>query len=83
MYIISWISFILIHLAKKAQITFLFIEKVKISAKYSNFSNIFLKKTTLVLPKIISLNQYIIELQKSQQPFYRPIYSLELVELKY
>lgn len=58
------LSSMLIHPAKKTQIASLITKKVKISAKYSDFNNVFLKKKTLVLPKIIKLNQHAIELQK-------------------
>lgn len=60
----------------------LFAKKVKISDKYSDIFNVFSEKKALILPEIIKLNQNTIKLQKSQQPLYRPIYSLGLVELK-
>lgn len=52
----------IIDLAKKALITFLFIKKIKISNKYLNYANVFLEKRVAVLPEIIDLNQYTIEL---------------------
>lgn len=39
-------------------------KKVKILAKYSDFSNVFLEKKALMLLEITKLNQYAIELQK-------------------
>lgn len=50
------LSLILIYLAKKAQIALLFIKKVMIPAKYSDFSDIFLDEKTLMLPKLTKLN---------------------------
>lgn len=49
----------MIYIAKEIQIILLFAKKVKILAKYSNFSNIFSKKKALILLEIINLNQYI------------------------
>ena len=71
-----------IHLAQEAQIVLLVAEEVKISTKYSDFSDVFLEKKASILPKVTKLNQHIIELQKSQQPSYGSIYSLGPVELK-
>ena len=71
-----------IHPAKKAQIALLIAEEVKIPNDYLDFSDVFSKEKALLLPEIIDLNQYAIELQESQQPFYRPIYSLGPIELE-
>ena len=71
-----------IHLAKKAEIVSLITKEVKIPTNYSDFSNVFSEEKALILPKIIDLNQYAIKLQENQQPLYRPIYSLGLVELE-
>ena len=71
-----------IHPNKKAQIAFLFIEKVKIPNKYLDFANIFSKKKVLMLPERIKLNEYAINLKNGKQPSYRPIYSLGPVELE-
>lgn len=57
-------------------------EEVIIPNKYSDFSNIFLEKKTLVLLEMTKLNQYTIELQKSQQLLYGLIHNLGLVKLK-
>ena len=57
-------------------------KKVKISTKYSNFSNFFLEKKALILSKGINLNQYAIELQYGQQLSDKLIYSLGLIKLK-
>ena len=50
--------------------------------KYSDFSNVFLEKKALILPKATKLNQHAIKFQENQQPPYRLIYSLGVVELK-
>ena len=71
-----------IHLAKKAKITLLIVEEVKILIDYLDFSDVFLKKRALVLPKISDLNQHAIDLQKGEQLCYRPIYSLGSVKLE-
>ena len=76
------LSSMLIFPAQEAQIALLIAKKVKIPAKYSDFSDVFLEKKALVLPKITNLNQHAIELQEGQQPPYRPIYSLGQVELE-
>lgn len=54
-----------IHPAGKAQIVLLLAKKIKILAKYSDFSNTFLERRALVLQEIIELNQHIIKLQNS------------------
>lgn len=57
-------------------------KEIKIYNKYSDFLNISLEKKALMLVEITKLNQYTIELDKSQQLFYRLIYSLGLVKFK-
>lgn len=47
-----------------------------------DFFNIFLKEKALVLSKIINLNQYVIKLEDDKQLFYKPVHSLDLIELK-
>ena len=71
-----------IYPAQEAQIALLVAKKVKSLTKYSDFLNILLKEKTLILSKAIKLNQHVIKLQKSQQPPYKPIYSLGLIELE-
>ena len=57
MHVISFnLNFMLIHLVWEAQIALLIAEKVKISAQCSDFSNVFLKKKVLILPKATELN---------------------------
>ena len=71
-----------IHPAQEAQIALLVIKKVQILFKYSDFSNGFSKEKTSILLEASNLNQHAIELEKSQQPPYRLIYSLCLVKLE-
>ena len=55
---------------------------MQILTKYSDFSNVFLEKKTLMLPERTNLNEYAIELEDDKQLPYRPIYSLGPVELE-
>ena len=71
-----------IYLARKTQMALLLAKKVTVLAKYSDFLNVFLEKLANILLEQTGVNEYAIELEKSKQPPYRPIYSLELVELK-
>ena len=57
-------------------------EEVKIPDKYSDFSNVFSKEKTLVLPEHTELNKHAIDLEDGKQPLYGPIYSLGLVEFE-
>ena len=47
---------ILVHLIKKTQIAFLFTKKVMIPNEYSDYTDVFLKEKTLLLPKQIKFN---------------------------
>lgn len=83
--VVMYVTFLLImaiRVAKKAQIALLFTEKVKITAKYSDFLDIFSNKKALMLPNLTKINQHAIELQEGKQPPYGPIQSLGPVELK-
>ena len=73
---------ILIYPARKVKIALLIAKELKILTNYLNFLDIFLEEKALMLLKITELNQYVIKLQKSQQPPYRLIYSLVLLELE-
>ena len=53
-----------IHPAREAQIALLIAKEVKISTKYSDFSDVFLEKKASILPEATKLNQHAIELQK-------------------
>ena len=54
----------------------------KISAKYSDFADVFSSDLAFKLPKYNEINNYTIKLVDGQYLSYRPIYSLELVELE-
>ena len=71
-----------IHPERETQIAFLLTKEVKISDKYLDYTNVFLKEITLVLPRRINFNKYAIKLKNGKQPSYRPIYSLEPMELE-
>ena len=47
----------LIHLAQKAQIILLIVEKIKIPTKDLDFADVFSKQKVIELLKIIQLNQ--------------------------
>ena len=49
--------------------------------EYSDYSNVFLAEYAAELPKNTGMNKHAIELEEGKQPSFRPIYSLELVEL--
>ena len=71
-----------IDLAKKAQLALLLAEKVTVPTEYSDFADVFLEKSANVLPEQTRANEHAIELEKSKQLSYGPIYSLGPVELK-
>ena len=71
-----------IHLACKTQIGLLLTKKVTIPVKYLDSDEIFLKKSAKILPKQTEVSEHVIELEKGNQPPYKPIYSLGLVKLK-
>ena len=73
---------ITIHLAKKIQMALLLAKKVTVLAKYSDFADVFSKKSANVLLKQTKANKHAIKLEKSKQLFYGPIYSLGLVKLE-
>ena len=55
-----------IHLARKAQITLLLVEKVTTLAEYSDFADIFSKKLAEVLSEQTRANKHVIVLNKSK-----------------
>ena len=73
-----------VHSKKQAQIRALLFDKAftKVPAKYSDYSNIFLAEYIAKLLEKTGMNEYVIELEKDKQPPFRPIYSLEPVELE-
>ena len=68
----------------KSQIRALLFDKasIKVPAEYSNYNNVISAKNAAELLENSRINEHAIELEKSKQPFFRPIYSLGLVELK-
>ena len=72
----------LIYLFCQAQIALLISEETRISAEYSDFSNVFSSDSAAELPKHTKINNYPINLLDDKQPPYGPIYSLGPVELK-
>ncbi len=55
---------------------------IKISTKYFDYVDIFLFDLAMELPENIGINEYVIKLIDEKQPFYRPIYILNLVKLE-
>lgn len=53
-----------------------------IPVEYLDFTNIFSKKSAIVLLEYTMINKNAIDLKKGKQPPYRPIYNLRRVELK-
>ena len=71
-----------IHSARKAQFALLLTKEVTVQTEYSDFANVFLKKSANVLPEQTEVNKQAIKLEKSKQQLYRPIYNLGPVEFK-
>ena len=69
---------------KQAQVEALLFNKAltKISAKYSNYNNVFLAEYIAELPENIRINKYAIQLEEGKQPLLGPIYSLRPVEFE-
>lgn len=55
---------------------------MKVSSKYTNFSNVFSPKLITKLLKYISINQYDIKLVDNLHFFYTSIYNSKLIELE-
>ena len=77
-------SSIEIYPDREIQIVTLIADKapVTISAEYSDFEDVFSKKSTAMLPEHTEINTHAIDIEEGKQPPYGPIYSLELVELE-
>lgn len=73
-----------VHLDHKVQIVALITNEVFVTilAKYSDFADVFSKKSIIVLPEHIKINTYAINLEKDKQLPYGSIYSLGLVKLE-
>ena len=78
------VAFLNVHLFQRTQISRSIVKKIltKVSAKYSDFADIFSWDFAIKLPKHIKINTYTIDLEKSKFPTYGPIYNLRSVELK-
>ena len=74
----------LVHSEKQAQVRALLFDKASttVPLKYSDYSNVFSAKNAAELLENTEMNKHAIELEKSKQPFFRPIYSLGPVELE-
>ena len=57
-------------------------EENRIPDEYFDFSNIFSSNSAAGLPEHTKINDYLINLLNDKQALYRPIYILELIELK-
>lgn len=53
-----------------------------ILAKYTHYAHVFSFDLVIKLPKNIQIHKNIIKVVESKQLFYRPIYALNLIELK-
>ena len=80
-YMIS-ITPILVHPDRKTQIASIFTKEVKISDECLDFIDVFLEGKTLILLEQTVFNQHAIELEKSKQPSYAPIYNLGAFEVE-
>ena len=83
-YIATIFNSIEIHPDREVQIATLIADKalVTIPAEYLDFEDVFSKKSAALLPEHTKINTHAIDLQKSKQLLYGPIYSLGPVELK-
>ncbi len=72
------------HPSRKVQIAYLKADEAptKVPSKYADFSDVFLPKMAIELPKYTGINDHAIELVDNRQPPYSPIYSLRPVELE-
>ena len=73
-----------VHPFYRPQIAGLMAKKTltKVHAKYLDFADVFFLDLASKLPRYTKINDHAIELVDSQQPPYRPIYSLGSIELK-
>ena len=73
-----------VYFETQAQVGALLFNKAltEVSAKYSNYSSVFLAENTAKLPENTGMNEYAIKLEEGKQPSFGPIYNLGLVELE-
>ena len=74
----------LLHFERQAQLGNLLFDEAltKISAEYSDYSNVFLAENVAELLENIGINKYAIELKEDKQPSFGSIYNLDPVELE-
>ena len=73
-----------VHSERQAQVGALLFDKAptEVPAEYSDYSNLFSAENAVELPENTGMNEHAIELEKSKQPPFGPIYSLGPVELE-
>ena len=73
-----------VHMEKQAQVGALIFNEAltKVPVEYSDYSNIFSAENAAEFLENTRINEHAIELEKSKQPPFRPIYSLGPVELE-
>ena len=83
-HIATLFSSIEVYPDREVQIAALIADKapITIPAEYSDFENVFSKKSAAVLPKYTEINTHAINLKKGKEPHYGPIYSLGTVDLE-
>lgn len=62
--------------------TLLLAKKISIPQKYTDFLDVFFKKFAIILPNYLDINKHVINLELRKQLLYKPIYCLDLIELK-
>ena len=82
LHVSSFGSRMTIHPAREAQLALVLAKEVTVPVEYSDFADVFSKKSANVLPERTGANEHAIELEKGKQPPYGPIYSLGPVELE-
>ena len=73
---------ITIHLIRKAEMILFLAKKVIVPAKYLDFADVFLKKSSEMLLEQTGVNEHAIKLEKDKEPLYKPIYSLKAIRFK-
>lgn len=80
---IAYLEFkISIYPVWKALITLLLAKKVSIPKRYTNFLDVFFKKSPAMLSNCLDINKHIINLKPKIQLSYWSIYNLAPIELK-
>ena len=83
-HVATFFSSIELHQDREVQIATLIADKAPITilAEYSDFKEVFSKKSATVLPEHTQINTHAINQEEDKQPIYGSIYSLGLVELE-